>query len=454
MSQKDPQYRHHKASGRAFVAIRGRRVYLGKHGTADSRAKYELELIKLRVARQPLFAAEIRSGNGDVAAAESGQLSLCELLLAYWRHAQSYYRPIRQPHETASPSAAAAANGTPREIGTRHFGKEALNMWYVIEELRKQHPFLAVSEFTPKVLKSIRQAMIDRGLGRDYINGKMNRIRRIFKWGVAEELVPSGVLAALQTVQGLKVGRSDARETEDVPAVAKHWVEAVLPYLSSPVRAMAELQLVTGLRSDNVTGMRACEIDTCGKGFDYEPRPSDPDYRQYVWIFKPAHHKTKHLGKQLLIALGPQAREIIRPFLGANLAAYLFNPALATEERNQKRRAARKTPLSCGNVPGSNRIRRKPKRAPGVRYSTRTYARAIARAIIVANRERRQRDPEAPLIPHWSPHQVRHRYATDVDRQFGLIASSVALGHSKANVTQLYVERNFALAQRVAREMG
>ena len=36
-----PNYRHHKASGQAFVELGGRRFYLGKHGSKASKEAYE-----------------------------------------------------------------------------------------------------------------------------------------------------------------------------------------------------------------------------------------------------------------------------------------------------------------------------------------------------------------------------------------------------------------------------
>jgi len=59
--------------------------------------------------------------------------------------------------------------------------------------------------------------------------------------------------------------------------------------------------------------------------------------------------------------------------------AFIISPAEAEAERREAASAARKTPASCGNAPGTNRARR-PKRKPGVRYSVDAYRRAIARA--------------------------------------------------------------------------
>ena len=55
---------------------------------------------------------------------------------------------------------------------------------------------------------------------------------------------------------------------------------------------------------------------------------------------------------------------------------------------------------------------------------------------------------------HWHPYQLRHSFATDVRRQFGLEAAQVILGHSRADVTQVYAERNEALAVEVAAKLG
>jgi site-specific recombinase XerC len=54
----------------------------------------------------------------------------------------------------------------------------------------------------------------------------------------------------------------------------------------------------------------------------------------------------------------------------------------------------------------------------------------------------------------WFPNQLRHSAATEFRRQFGLEAAQVLLGHSKADVTQVYAERDFAKAAAVARQIG
>jgi integrase len=97
-----------------------------------------------------------------------------------------------------------------------------------------------------------------------------------------------------------------------------------------------------------------------------------------------------------------------------------------------------------------------PKRPPAERYTVTSYGHAIARAVERANRwrERLAGAGNYDPVPHWHPNQLRHAHGTEVRRRFGLEAAQVALGHERADVTQVYAEKNLALAARVAAEIG
>jgi integrase len=71
-----------------------------------------------------------------------------------------------------------------------------------------------------------------------------------------------------------------------------------------------------------------------------------------------------------------------------------------------------------------------------------SYARAIARACKKAG------------VPVWAPNRLRHAVGTDVRERYGLEAAQVVLGHTKADVTEVYAERNQELARRVMAEIG
>lgn len=54
----------------------------------------------------------------------------------------------------------------------------------------------------------------------------------------------------------------------------------------------------------------------------------------------------------------------------------------------------------------------------------------------------------------WAPNQLRHAFGTEVRREHGLEASQVLLGHARADVTQVYAERDVAKAVAVANKVG
>ncbi len=92
------------------------------------------------------------------------------------------------------------------------------------------------------------------------------------------------------------------------------------------------------------------------------------------------------------------------------------------------------------------------KRLPGERYTTASYGRAVLRACRRFNvRAKREGRPE---LETWSPNQLRHAYATRIRREFGLEAAQVVLGHATADVTQIYAEKDFQHALRIADSVG
>jgi integrase len=186
---------------------------------------------------------------------------------------------------------------------------------------------------------------------------------------------------------------------------------------------MVRVQRLTGMRPGEAARMRGCDLDTSGE----------------VWAYRPARHKTSWRGKARVVLVGPKGQEALRPFLKPDPDAYLFSPREAHEEWLAARRSARKT-----RVQPSQACRRKanPKRRPGEFYTRFTYAAAFARACRKAG------------VPHWHPNQLRHARATEVRGAYGLEAAQVVLGHARANVTEVYAERNLTLATRVVAETG
>ena len=90
----------------------------------------------------------------------------------------------------------------------------------------------------------------------------------MFKWAVADELIPPSIYHGLQAVTGLTYGRSAARETEPVKPVPDLHVAVVLPFVSPHVAAMIVLQRLSGMRAGEVVIMRPCDIDTTERSLD------------------------------------------------------------------------------------------------------------------------------------------------------------------------------------------
>jgi len=391
--RKIPDYRLHKPTGLGVVRLDGRDIYLGKHGSPKSHEKYNqtvAEWLSTNHARQ-------RFQSGEVAGPD---LTVAELFLAFWKHAQQHYR---------------ASDGTPSE--------ELGNIKAAIKAARLLYGLAAAKDFGPLALRAVRERMIADGLMRTTINGRVNRIRRAFKWAASLEMIPVATVQALATIAGLQKGRSQAREPEPVGPVPMADVEKVLPLLSRPVAAMVRLQLLTGMRPGEACAIRGCDL-VAG---------------EVTWTYRPESHKTAWRGKVREIVIGPKARELLAAFAQPDPADYLFDPREAVAEHHARRAGERKTKVSP-----LERVKRKA--TPGVqhrrRYSRASYLNAIGRAC------------ERGGIAPWTPNQLRHNAATEIRAKFGLEAAQAILGHSRADVTQVYAERDLTKAREVMMLVG
>ncbi len=266
--------------------------------------------------------------------------------------------------------------------------------------------------------------MIDSGLCRNEVNKRVRHLVRAFKWAVSEEMVPPAVHQALQTVPGLRRGRTDVRESLPVRPVPDIHVEAIQPFVSRQVWAMIELQRLTGMRPGEVVQMRTCDLETIGK----------------VWTYIPPEHKTEHHGRERRICLGPRAQSILHPWLRTNLMAHLFSPSEAMEEHHAALRQLRKTPMTPSQA--ARMRKRKPRKTPGTKYTTDSYRRAITYGC------------KRAAVPKWHPHQLRHNAATRLRREFGLDVARAVLGHNSPAVTEVYAELDASKTAEAMERVG
>lgn len=374
-----PSYRLHKATGQAVVTLSGKDHYLGKHGTPESREKYNRLLAQwIAGGRTPLRAAH--------AEGEAEGISINELILAYFRHCQVYYQKNGQPTS------------------------QVRLIQRSLKVLRKLYGTEPAASFGPSDLKAVRQVFIDEGLSRGVVNSQVGNIRRMFRWGAEEEMVPGSVYFDLKAVRNLVRGRCSAPDHPPVGPVPDDLVEATLPHVGASVQAMIGLQRMTGMRPGEVVIMRACDLDATGP----------------VWKYVPSSHKTEHRGRERVVFLGPKAQEIVKPWLDKasqkGPETYLFFPKGHGSTRSDPRRT-------------SSRIIRS-------HYTTGTYGQAIRKACMRHG------------LTVWSPNQLRHGVATKLRKQFGVDAAAVILGHSDPNVTLVYAEADLEKAMEIAEKVG
>lgn len=420
--RKIPSYRKHRASGSAVVTLSGQVFYLGPHGTKASRLEYDRLVSEwLARGRSPV----------QVAQEEAGDLTTVELIARYVKFARGYYR---KDGEVTS------------EVGS------ILSAAKVLKDLYGRDP---VNSFGPLKLQALQQAMIRADWTRRNINKQIQRIVRMFAWGVSQELVKPDVAQALREVKGLHKGRTTARDTPPVLPVEDSVVNATLEHLPPIVADMVRLQRLTGCRPEEICNLRPCDIDTSGA----------------VWAYRPSSHKTQHHGRERVIFIGPKGKDILRPYLLRDKTGYCFCPAEGEKARRAKQHAQRRTPLHHGNRPGTNRAAT-PRRSAGNHYTTASYRRAIHRACELAfgmpeelrkfpaNLSAEEKSHRRTLASEWRekhtwhPNQLRHSAATEIRKRFGLEAAQVTLGHATADVTQLYAERDLEKAASVMAEVG
>jgi integrase len=407
LSLSPPSYRHHKPSGRAVVTLNGKDHYLGPWQSDASKTEYRRRVAEWMATGKTIGASDIHAQVG---------ITVAELLAGYLAEAELTYRKNGQP------------------TSHLHNIKDAV---IPLRELYAQEP---VATFGPLKLKAVRETFVERGSCRSTINKHVGTIKRIFKWGTENELVPANIFHALQAVSGFRRGRSAAKESVPVRPVPEIYVEAALLHLSAEVAAMVRLQQLTGMRPGEVTIMRGCDLDMGGN----------------VWTYTPSTHKTEHHGIERPIYLGPKAQEIIKPFLKQDLTAYLFDPRDAVDHFHAERRQNRRTPMTPSQKKRTRK--RRPKVAPFDHYSTESFRRAVARACQKADKFAREQHPEAKddhiFVPSWHPHQLRHNAATRLRKEFGIEAARVVLGHRSAAVTEVYAEMDQAKASGIMARVG
>lgn len=351
---REKKLRLHKPSGQGFIQIQGRRYYLGPYGDPQTVTKFHR------------LMAELAARGGKLQPKKTSTIG--DLIDAYLDHANRHYVDAAG-NRTTQLHLIASSLGAFREL----YGQER------------------IAKLEPICIRAVQQRLIERRLSRSTINHYAAIIKSAIKWGVSEGIVPAGVYAAIAATPGLRAGRTEARETDDVRPVPTEHIEAVRAVCSGIVRDLIDLQLLTGARPGEVVGLRAVDIDMSGA----------------IWTAKIKRHKNAWRGQSRELYFGPRAQEIIKRRLTSAVGAPLFA------------------------FDGGKSA-----------YTTRSYRQAINRACAKAK------------VPEWNPNQLRHNAATELRKQYGTEAAQLLLGHAKLDTTQIYAERDRSRALEIAAERG
>ena len=381
----------------AVVYYRDKIHYLGLHGSPEALTAYNR------------FCAEIQSNPIFTPQSGEASITIAELVAAFLDHAKA---TLKAPNYD-------------------HYRVVLMDFLLALYGDDKT----AVDNFSPRCLKLVRQQLIiSRRFCRKMVNEYTRRIVAVFSWGVGEEYVNSNTAATLKAVKPLPEcypGTFDNPEREDVPDDV---IRRTLPFLPPLLMAMIQVQRMTGCRPSEIFNMKAGEID----------RKSDPD----LWLYRPAHHKTeKKTKRKKVVPLGKPEQELIAPYLeGKTGGEAIFSPRRAMQERTAERRANRKSKLTPSQRARDEARAAKPS-AYSEFYDRHSYRQAIEYAIKKANR----RLPDDEKLPHWTPYQIRHTAATELELETDIENAQILLDHESLNTTKRYTKKRLEKSKNLAR---
>ena len=248
-----PNRLHHRPSGQDRIIWKGRSIYIGRHGSPESDARYQ------RLIRNIVTIGEPE--------AEVSKLTVAFLAGRFMVHTRESF-----PSGSKEPMAYQRA------------------MDLLVEGLGD----MPADQVTPAKFTAMRDAWAKVGSVRT-VNKHHNMVLAAFRWGVTVEIVSASVWHALQAVPRLKPRRSAARDPKTIGPVAWADVEAIREHVRPQVWAMILVQWHTGMRSGEVIAMKPGQI--------------------VDWVYRPSHHKNAWRGHVREIPIGPKCREVLSEWL-------------------------------------------------------------------------------------------------------------------------------------------
>lgn len=312
-----------------------------------------------------------------------------DICAAFCKHAETYYR---------------RPDGTPTS--------EQASIPLSLRAIRDMFGDTPVTELTHADMIKVRDKIISwNTCSRSTVNFYMARIRRMWIWALDEGLITAQVKAELTQVQPMKPNRTRLREPVPVLAVPESDIEAVCAVSPDNFADMVRVHRLTGMRPEEVCAMKWEHIDT-----SREP-----------WVYRPPFFKTQWRGMIRAVLIGPKARALLSKYHDADFDGYPFSPARI---------------IADGFKGGRNQAASIPTKRGIVCWNTGTYTMALRNYCV-----------KVKIKPAWTANRLRHSFATDIRRQFGITVASYLCGHSNGSrITDGYSRE--AAVDEIIREGG
>lgn len=192
---------HRHATGQAFIKVNGQQIYLGKY-------------------REPLAHEKYNR------------------LVGTWM-ANGRQLPTAQPADAAGPTTISMMMAEyVRHVDAVHPTAHSQRIKDALAVLRRLYGSLPAGDFTPANLEAVRAVWIEQELTRSTINAKVGLIVAMFKWCVARGHIPAATWQALTAVEGLRKGRTKAKESRKVRPAPAHLIEAIKDHVAPQVWAL------------------------------------------------------------------------------------------------------------------------------------------------------------------------------------------------------------------------
>lgn len=272
-------------------------------------------------------------------------------------------------------------------------GLEHPNLRFIRRVRRFLEPYYdwSVDSFGPDELAQVKMTIMDYRYGKNKkpytrrgINDVLKWIIKIFKWGVGRRIASQETLISFDEVKPYRMGEHGTFDKIKRQRITEDEFQRVLGCVNSVIGDMLTLLWHTGMRPYEICDMRP-----------YDILRDDPE----CWIYIPGRdktpvgmHKTTGSEKLKVIPLAGVCIDILsRRINDFSSKQYVFSPKDSIKEFLKTKHKNRKTPLSCGNVPGSNR-KKNPKRNLKEQYNNNSLELACRRACEKAGVE--------PFVPY------------------------------------------------------